>query len=65
MTRILLILTMIAAVSSTAFAWDRHNGNYTQDDFGHYTRNDNLYKDSDGDGIANIHDRSDRNPWVS
>lgn len=51
-----LILT-----SSVAFAWDRNNGNYTQDAYGHSTRNDNLYKDSDGDGVVNYYDRSDRN----
>lgn len=42
----------------------RNNSSYQQDNYGNYTKRDNLYKDSDGDGVANKYDYNDRNPNV-
>jgi len=39
----------------------RNNYNYQQDNYGHYTKRDNLYKDSDNDGVINKYDYNDRN----
>lgn len=62
MKALALIVLGVLILTGSAFAWDRHNGQYAQDDYGSWTRKDNLYKDSDRDGVMNIHDRSDRNP---
>ena len=62
---LLLVLTTLTMFSVPAFAYrsgqSPKDGGYTQDAYGGWTRNDNLYKDSDGDGVNNYNDRNDRN----
>lgn len=42
----------------------QNNYNYQQDNWGNYTKRDNMYKDSDGDGVSNRYDYNDRNPNI-
>ena len=65
---LILLIISICLFSSNAFAYTRGShpstsGQYSQDAYGHWTRNDNLYNDSDGDGVSNYYDRNDNNPY--
>ncbi len=63
-----LIVAAILAVSATGYAFEgqyKNNPNYSKDDNGRYTRNDNQYKDTDRDGVINKYDRNDSNPYVT
>ncbi len=65
---LLLALVFIILFSSNAFAYrsgssPSTDGKHTQDDYGHWTNNKNLDKDTDGDGVTNRHDSNDRNPY--
>jgi hypothetical protein len=76
----LLTVTAIAVAMSAGHAlangWDYNNNtsqpreqrqgnyNYQQDNWGNYTKRDNLYKDSDNDGVSNRYDYNDRNPNI-
>lgn len=63
----LLTATLLILLASTAFGWQnqyKSNPNYQQDQYGHRTRNDNMYKDSDGDGVINKYDYNDQNSRV-
>lgn len=42
----------------------RDNPNYQQDSWGNYTKRENLYKDTDRDGVPNRYDYNDRNPNI-
>jgi len=66
-----IILAIVLGLSSLAAAdqWDAWGGkksdpNYEKDSYGHYTKRENLYKDSDRDGVVNRYDYSDRNSSV-
>lgn len=61
-----LVLSFLSAFPQTTFAYRRgshpsRDSNYTHDAYGHLTRRDNLWNDTDGDGVSNYYDRSDRN----
>lgn len=58
MKSIALMVLGVLFLSGSAFA----GFGQTKDDYGHWTNNENLYKDTDRDGVANIHDYNDRNP---
>lgn len=68
------VILALSVVQSFADGWNyntnqqheqrRNNYNYQQDNYGNYTKKENLYKDSDGDGVANKYDYNDRNPNV-
>ena len=61
--KILTILLIAIILPSMAFAYSPKNDpEYSQDAYNHWTRTDNLDKDTDGDGITNRYDSSDRNP---
>jgi hypothetical protein len=61
-----LIFSFLVTIASPALAYRRGQspryGNYSQDSHGHWTSNGNLWNDSDGDGVVNYYDSSDRNP---
>lgn len=67
MKKTILLIFCLILISSSAFAyrkgshpsWDTNT--YGHDSYGHLTRNDNLNKDSDGDGVINRYDRNDNN----
>lgn len=71
-----VVILILSAAQSFADGWNhgystnqqheqrRNNYNYQQDNYGNYTKRDNLYKDSDGDGVINKYDYNDRNPNV-
>jgi hypothetical protein len=66
MIMFLLVLVFFGVFVPPAFAYRENShpsqdSNYSPDAYGHLTRNDNLYKDSDGDGVSNYNDRNDRN----
>lgn len=42
----------------------KYNPDYQQDAWGSHTKQKNLYKDSDGDGVPNYLDYNDRNPNI-
>jgi hypothetical protein len=42
----------------------KNNPNYQQDNYGNYTKQENLYKDTDRDGVPNHYDYNDRNPNI-
>ena len=71
MVVIALALAVLSAFSSPAFAYQKGSHpsqdtlTYGQDSNNHWTRNDNMNKDSDGDGVTNRYDSSDRNPFKS
>lgn len=64
---VLLALAVLSAVATPAFAYQKGShpsqdtSTYGHDAYGHLTRNDNMNNDSDGDGVSNRYDRSDRN----
>jgi len=68
------VILALSAAQSFAGSWDfntnqqhekrTNNYNYQQDNYGHHTKRDNLYKDSDGDGVTNKYDYNDRNPNI-
>ena len=64
-TFLLLIVSILSIFSTNALAYRKgqspKSGGYTQDAYGHWTSNSNLYNDSDGDGVSNYNDRSDSN----
>lgn len=66
-----IIFVVVLGLSATAIAgqWDpwggkQNNPNYDKDSYGHYTKRENLYKDSDRDGVVNRYDYNDRNSSV-
>ena len=61
-----LILVLVILSTSPAYAGRKYNSStgYTQDVYGSWERNDNAYKDSDGDGVVNHYDRNNRNSSV-
>lgn len=42
----------------------KYNPDYSKDVNGRWTRRDNLYKDTDKDGVLNVHDYNDSNPKI-
>lgn len=69
----LAICILLTVVATAAQAWEtydpynnkrQNNPNYQQDNYGNYTKRDNMYRDSDGDGVSNRYDYNDRNPNV-
>lgn len=73
----ILITLAVLAVAATATAGDyygaynndsRYNYNsnnfQTKDNYGHWTNQDNQYKDTDRDGVVNRYDYNDRNSNV-
>lgn len=68
------VILVLSAAQSFADGWNyntnqqnqqrTNNYNYQQDNYGHYTKRENLYKDSDGDGVVNKYDYNDRNPNI-
>ena len=42
----------------------KNNPNYQQDNYGSYTKRENLYKDTDRDGVPNRYDYNDSNPNI-
>ena len=65
----LLLLILLASVSNAfAYAKGSHpslDPNYSHDANGRLGRTDNMMNDSDGDGVNNFNDSSDRNPYKS
>lgn len=58
MKRLAMVVLFLAFVSvSYAHAQDA----WTRDIYGHPTKEKNMYKDRDGDGVVNAYDRNDRN----
>jgi len=66
-------ITMIATLAiftltlaAPAFAGKKYNSSsgYTQDTYGRWERNDNAYRDSDGDGVVNHYDSNNRNSSI-
>ena len=58
---IALVLLLTAA---QAFAWEnqyKNNPQYQQDKYGHHTKQNNMFKDADGDGVINKYDYNDNN----
>lgn len=70
----LLTVVAILAITTTAAAWEynnpygtnqrKNNYNYQQDNYCNYTKQENLYRDSDHDGVVNRYDYNDNNPSV-
>lgn len=60
----LLVALLVIASAAPAFAYRKSGYGYTQDTYGSWERNDNAYKDSDGDGVVNHYDRNNRNSSV-
>ena len=61
-----LLLLSIFVFQANAFAYRRGSHpsldpNYSPDAYGHLTSNDNLWNDTDGDGVSNYYDSNDRN----
>ena len=71
LTVFLLALAVLSAFTTAVFAYEKGSHpsqdtlTYGQDSNNHWTRNDNMNKDSDGDGVTNRYDSSDRNPYKS
>ena len=63
---IFLLILLSLTFSASAFAGKRYNSStgYTKDVYGHWERNDNAYKDSDGDGVVNHFDRDNKNSSI-
>lgn len=67
---VLLALAVLCAFTTPAFAYEKGShpsqdtSTYGHDAYGGLTRNDNMNKDSDGDGVSNYNDRNDRNSNV-
>lgn len=65
-TAYILALIVLMAFATPAFAYrkgshpSQDSGTYGHDSYGHLTRNDNMSRDSDGDGVSNYYDRNDR-----
>lgn len=57
-----IFTALMIAVATPAFAGRKYNSSsgYTQDVYGSWERNDNAYKDSDGDGVVNHYDSNNR-----
>lgn len=51
----LILLLLFLSISSTAFA------QWGKDAWGHRTKQENYWKDRDGDGVPNYYDRRDDN----
>ena len=71
MKKILLFLLVVSFLSIPkvfAYAKGSHpswdTSTYGHDANGHLTRNDNMGRDSDGDGVSNYYDHNDRNSSV-
>jgi len=69
----LLIIAAVLALSTTASAWEynnpygeqrKNNPSYQQDNYGSYTKQENLFKDNDRDGVPNRSDYNDNNPNI-
>lgn len=58
MKLVALMLLGVCLFSGVAFA----GYGQTKDDYGRWTNNENLFKDTDHDGVMNINDSNDRNP---
>lgn len=63
-----IALFFFASVTPSAFAYRRgqspkYDSDYAQDAHNRWTSTDNLWNDSDGDGISNYYDSSDSNPY--
>ena len=59
-----IIVAVIVLAAAQAFAWEnqyKNNSQYQQDKYGHHTRQNNMFKDSDGDGVINKYDYNDNN----
>lgn len=64
----LIIFVLQLVLVTDAFAYrsgqsPKYDDDYSQDAHGRWTRTDNLYNDSDGDGYSNYYDSSDSNPY--
>jgi len=66
LVRRLILVLLIILISSWAFAWETWNSNRPYRDYwgNQYKYYNNLWKDSDNDGIINYYDYNDRNPNV-
>ncbi len=71
--RILFVTIIIQLLAATSWAGDynpygstrKNNPEYSQDSHGSYTKNQNMWKDQDRDGVSNYYDRNDRNPNIT
>ena len=59
-----LFIIMLGAGITTGFAQSNGTYPYTDAYGNHYKSAENLYKDSDGDGVINLYDRHDKNPNI-
>ncbi len=61
-----LLVLLCLSISTPAFAGRKYNKStgYTKDINGRWERNDNAYKDSDGDGVVNHYDSNNRNSSI-
>lgn len=63
-----IIFLSLLVFASTATAWDdydSYNSRPYKDYWGnHYKHYENMWKDSDRDGVINYFDYNDRNPYI-
>lgn len=69
MKAVILSIIALMFLSGTALAgrnyWDLDNSRPYKDSWGNsYEKSENLYKDTDKDGVANIYDYNDKNPRI-
>ena len=62
----LFIAVMCLILVTPAYAYRKGSHpslepNYSHDAYGHLTRNDNLWNDTDSDGVTNYYDSNDSN----
>lgn len=60
----LVLIAIALSIAAPAYAYKKSGYGYTKDTYGRWERNDNAYKDSDGDGVVNHYDSNNRNASI-